>query len=165
MNYKNALGVLALIASISFILCGCSNNDSINKVDNSIVDNVEADENSEVYIDVEVNENEGKPFFIIMTNLPNETNLMLTINNESDYEAQSKATVYDGKAESESFSNFGEPLKGDYTLEICTPFAMVMSESVQEIIGEHGENLTGDLVDESDEGEKRIITYVNFTIN
>lgn len=159
MRRNRFFNVFVIFILMSIVLCGCSNKNV------ETVKETTSTESSDIYIDVEIDKNEGKPSFMIKTNLPDETDLMLTIHDENNYSAQSKVKINNGIAESESFSNKGEPLTGKYTLEICTPFAMVMSESVQAIIGEHGENLTGDLVDSSDDGEKRIIAYFDFTID
>lgn len=164
MRRKRFFGVLVSLILLNMVLWGCSDKNIETVSETTSTDEVESEESADIYIDVEIDKNEGKPSFRFKTNLPDETDLMLSVKNENNYFAQAKVSINNGRAESDNFTNLGEPLIGNYTLEICTPFAIVMSESVREIIGENGENLTGDLVESSDDGEKRIIAYYDFTI-
>lgn len=86
--------------------------------------------------------------FSIETNLPGETELMLTLKGRG-YLAQSKATVSDGVATSECFTDNGNKLMGDYTLEVLMPIPNVQNEYVRHFIGENGQYLQGPYVKES----------------
>ena len=80
--------------------------------------------------------------FRIETNLPTETELSLTLKGRG-YLAQGKAVVQDGIAISEQFSDHGDPLFGDFTLEVMMPIPSVQSEYVQHFIGKRGQYLEG----------------------
>ena len=80
--------------------------------------------------------------FIITTNLPDETELSLKLKGRA-YLAQGKAVVEGGVAVSEHFTNKGNPLFGDYELEVLMPIPSVQSDYVKHFIGEDGEYLTG----------------------
>lgn len=80
--------------------------------------------------------------FRIATNLPDGTELMLTLKGRA-YLAQGEAFVKDGVAVSERFTNKGNQLIGDYELEVLMPIPSVQSEYVKHFIGEDGEYLTG----------------------
>ena len=164
MRRNRIFGILVSVVLMNIVLWGCSNKNIETVSETTSTDGVESKENSDIYIDVEINKNEGKPTFRFKSNLPDETDLMLSVKDGNGYFAQDKVSLSNGSAESNSFSNLGEPLVGNYTLEICTPFALMMPESVRAIIGENGENLTGDLVDSSEDGEKRIMASYDFTI-
>ena len=80
--------------------------------------------------------------FLITTNLPRGTELSLKLNGKG-YLAQGKAFVGDGTALSERFTNRGEQLVGDYTLEVLMPIPSVQNDYVKHFIGSNGEYLTG----------------------
>lgn len=98
----------------------------------------------------------GKPEFLIKTNLPDGTILNAELSFAGtltewteDYLEQQQITVQDGKAKTEAFTNGGDVLKGEYHLSVMM-FPNEQPESVQKIIGESGEKLTGDLVEKLD---------------
>lgn len=103
-------------------------------------------EKLEVTFDIEVTGEEGKPVFVIETNLPDDTELELSLlwDDMFSYEDQT-TTVKGGKAKSEPFTDNGEPLSG-YSAFGITMFPASQPESVQSIIGEMGEYLTGSMV-------------------
>lgn len=88
----------------------------------------------------------GKVRFEITTNLPTDMELMLTLSGYN-YMGQSNVHVYNAIASSPFFSkdDFSLPA-GEYNLEVYTGWASVQSDEVRLIIGNQGENLTGDLV-------------------
>lgn len=89
----------------------------------------------------------------VYTNLPDETVLMLTVSGE-DGIAQDKVTIKQGIGISNGFSNHGEPLEGDLKLDVSMSMASLQSKSVQSVIGEEGEFLIGEYVEESSFGGK-----------
>ena len=80
--------------------------------------------------------------FLIETNLPGGTELMLTLKGRG-YLAQDKVIVGDGVAVCERFTDKGKQLVGDFTLEVLMPIPSVQSDYVKHFIGERGEYLTG----------------------
>ncbi len=103
--------------------------------------------------------------FVIKTNLPDETELLLSLSGRG-YLAQSKAKVKDGVAVSERFTNNGDQLIGDFTLEILMPIPEVQTDYVKHFIGNNGEYLTGPYVKGtlgSDIVEKEV--KVSFALN
>lgn len=103
----------------------------------------------EVSLDVTVNENNGQPIFTVNTNLPDETDLMLSLRGE-DYTGQTHAIVNGGIATSEQFSNKGKALKGKYVLSVSMSNPKLQSDNVRAIIGEYGEHMSGKYVQASD---------------
>ena len=105
----------------------------------------EKKEELEVELSVDHTVKDGKVYFQIHTNLPDETELMLTLKGKS-YLAQDECFVKNGEADSEGFSNQGKSLSGAYTLEVSTPVPNVMDSSVTDVIGVKGERMTGEYV-------------------
>lgn len=91
----------------------------------------------------------GKPEFIINTNLPDETELMLSLSG-GDYMAQTKVTVENGTAISEAFSDKGEALSGVFSLDVSMSLPRLQPDFVRSVIGEHGENISGQYVEKDD---------------
>ena len=104
----------------------------------------------EVTFNIEVTGEEGKPVFEIETNLPDDTELDLSLlwDDKFNYEDQT-AVVKDGKAQSEPFTDNGGPLSG-YSAFGITMFPANQTKSVQAVIGEHGEYITGPMVETVD---------------
>lgn len=103
-----------------------------------------------VEISVDVGGETGKPEFTINTNLPDETELMLTLSDGADFTAQTKVTIENGAATSEAFSQKGEALSGVYSLCVSMSLPRFQSDAVRSVIGEAGENITGPYVETSD---------------
>jgi hypothetical protein len=93
-------------------------------------------------------ENPVRPIVTGQTNLPDGTQLLLTISRaESRFEAQSKVKVVKGGFRSEQFSQKGADLNpGKYKLEIVMPVAAVQTPEVRAVIGTNGEKMSGPLV-------------------
>lgn len=173
---RKIISAIIVIVLMSFIVVGAisiyiknnktrSNNTTINanspKIDSTI--NVTMDVKHET-------SNYGTTKFDITTNLPNDTELMITLsNNAISYKAQDKTTVYDGKVQTSGFSNNSIPLSnGNYTIEITTPTASVQPNSVKSLFGDMGKNLSGSyIVDDATWGKtvdfKKDITISNNT--
>ena len=93
---------------------------------------------------------EGKVSFLVETNLPDSTIIMFTLS-QGGYSAQDKGVVRNGTINTSHFSKQGVPLSaGDYILNISTPIASSQSKEVQQLIGEKGTYLTGNLTKESE---------------
>lgn len=96
-----------------------------------------------------------QPILFGYTNLPDGTELMLSISSGDRYTAQDDATVSGGCFVSGSFSDHGGGLSaGTYKASVLMPIPAVQPESVQAVIGENGENLHGpkSLIHKSDLG-------------
>lgn len=136
------------------LLSACSNSEKasdpkseLEKVDNKIETDKEINSEIDVTLDLEIIKNEGKVSFLGETNLPDETEIMITLSNENGYRAQDKINVQDRIFESNTFSDKSSFLSpGKYNVEITTPTANVQPESVKGIIGDNGVNLVGDLI-------------------
>ncbi|EIS9475942.1 hypothetical protein [Clostridioides difficile] len=108
-----------------------------------------------VFINYNVENKDMKPNIKIKTNLPNDTVLIVSLfkdegSREKNYNAQSEVTIKDGYAETGEFSRFDEPLvNGKYEISISMSWPKFQSDSVRKIIGENGENLKGDLVEDT----------------
>ena len=127
------------------------NDNEILEVENNqtIKEVIEEDPTSlNVTIEESIEEKDGKIRLNIKTNLPNTTELIVSVSERNgDYKGETKAIVTNGEAQTEWFSNKGEPLKrGDYYLLISMSIPSTQSEEVQKIVGKNGEYLEGDLV-------------------
>lgn len=100
-----------------------------------------------VEVEAKIIENNGMPNFIINTNLPDETELMLTLNDKfNDYTGQTNIIIKNGTATSEEFSSNGNPLSGEYTLTVSMSIPTLQTDNVRAVIGENGEYITGKYV-------------------
>lgn len=99
-------------------------------------------------------DSEGYVYFIINTNLPDETELMLTLYRDSPfYRGGTHVTVKNGTATSGIFSYEDTPLSGDFKLDISMSLPTLQSNNVRAVVGEKGEYITGDCVIENDIGK------------
>lgn len=171
MKTKTAFILLTGMLALSATSCGNSNNQPVqNSVQESTETNIQAESSEskteqnnkiEVFLDVTVNENNGQPIFTVNTNLPDETDLMLSLSGD-DYTGQTHAIVNGGIAASEQFSNKGKSLNGKYILSVSMSDPKLQSDNVKAIIGEYGEHMSGKYVQASDTGNT---TYLNGDFN
>jgi hypothetical protein len=105
-----------------------------------------------------------RPIFHGVTNLPDGSDLMLTLSRpESGYMAQAKMKVMDGHFVTERFSAGGNPLNPEkYRVEVSMSMAELQPKQVQTVIGEHGQRLTGNLIKPSPFGGP-MLEYVTDT--
>ena len=90
-----------------------------------------------------------KPMIGGRTNLPVGTKLFINLERKaSAYKAQSDATVgSDGCFSGGPFTQSGEPINpGDYAVEVLMPLSSGQPQSVQNVIGDRGQNIAGPLV-------------------
>lgn len=146
MNKKLLVIIISVFMLLSMAACGDSSEDA-----------TEGANTIDVTLEAEVANDSATPQFRITSNLPDETELMLTLE-QGDYSAQTKVYLSSGEAISEVFSNNGEALSGNYVLRVTMPVANTQADSVKEIIGEGAENLSGPLVKESEmEGFGKVV--------
>jgi len=101
-----------------------------------------------------------KPVVVGATNLPDGTELMVTIRRtESGYTAQDKTRVAKGAFGAGPFSQKGGPLNpGVYTIEVSSPLASLQPPFVRSVIGREGSNLEGPLAKQLKFGGK-VVEY------
>ena len=105
-----------------------------------------------------VNADDGTVLFGVATNLPEKTELMVTVSNDSGYTAQDTAVVLaDGNGYTAEFSDNGAGLKGDYNVSVTMSLPSLQPESVQEVIGKKGEKIGGQYVEKSDTGDSNVV--------
>ncbi|CAM5206346.1 hypothetical protein UACE39S_01728 [Ureibacillus acetophenoni] len=143
--------VIIFMFLLTFILSGCSQpketetQEEVKKIEE--VEEIEVNPEINVTLDLEILVDQGKVEFIGKTNLPDETEIMITLTNDNGYTAQDKRSIQDGSFTSGPFSNRKSALhNGTYNVKITTPTASVQTESVKKIIGDKGVNLVGDLI-------------------
>ena len=124
----------------------------------------------EVVIEVTPHWNDDLLAMDIETNLPDETELMLSISraNYNDFSpdnfmAQTKVTIVDGKATFEGFSHKGNKMAGGYDLCISMSLPSLQSDAVRAVIGEKGENMTGAYAKEDPDFESKTVEAM-FTV-
>ena len=150
---------IALLMSvlILFSLCACggssgsNGNDVSNTPTPSTSDIVVSEPQPfEVTISAKNTTTNGGPIFQITSNLPDNTELTLTLENTSGFTAQDKITLQNGQGNSLPFSELGNRLSGAYTLKVTMGMPSLQDQSVQDVIGSNGEYMTGSFVKESD---------------
>lgn len=105
----------------------------------------------EVTADIAVSGEDGKPVFTVQTNLPDGTVFSTELSSTEDgtsYFEQRAITVQGGTAQTEAFTLDGGPLVGAYTFGVVM-LPAEQTESVQEVTGETGEAMRGDLVEKN----------------
>ena len=105
----------------------------------------------EIQVTPKVNSEDGSVLFGINTNLPVDTQFLVTVSDGGDYTAQDKTVILkDGNGYTSEFSNHGEALKGKYHVEVTTGIARLQPDTVKAVIGEHGEKLAGEYVEKEE---------------
>lgn len=159
-------GIIA-IAWVAFFALGLSGNKSKTTQPSSstvVESSVQQESNADTFdvtLDVapNVNADDGSVLFSVSTNLPENTELMVTVKNEEGYTAQDKAVVLsNGVANTAEFSNQGEALSGKYIVTISMSLPELQDESVRKVIGEKGEKISGEYVEHSDLGDANIVS-------
>ncbi len=140
------LGVLVLCLVMVLILLFTGNNPS---VQNQPLTQIQESSTLSAKIDLSISQTTDNMIVINgSTNLPNETIIMVTISGiASDYSAQDRVSVSNGKFTAGPFSSAGYGLDGGkYTVEALMPNPAIQPESVRKIIGNEGERLSGNQV-------------------
>lgn len=109
-------------------------------------------------------DDQGNAYICVETNLPDGTELLLTLSNDS-YSAQAQAAVIDGQAVFGPLTNGDYPLNaGEYFVDVVMPYVAVQEESVKQVLGKGGKNLAGSLVVESESDGKYIQYNTEWTM-
>ena len=97
---------------------------------------------------------EGMPWVLGTTNLPDGSILLVSLSrHEAKYSAKHTAVVSNRRFTAGPFSQKGGALPpGDYEIEVVFGIAASQPRSVQEVVGQNNEKLTGSLVTESTVG-------------
>jgi hypothetical protein len=108
----------------------------------------------------------SKPVIVGTTNLPDDTELMITISRAaSAYSAQDTAHVSNGAFRVGPFTQGGAPLNpGIYKIEVSSPLASLQPSSVRSIIGADGSKMHGPLVKKSQFGGMVIEHATSFKV-
>lgn len=110
-------------------------------------------------VEPNVNADDGTVLFGVTTNLPEGTELMITVFNDSGYMAQDKTVVLaQGTGYTSEFSDNGAGLKGDYTVRVSMSLPSLQKDSVRAVIGEKGEKIGGQYVEKSDIGDSNVVS-------
>lgn len=112
----------------------------------SSIKNVET-QSSELELEVLIEEYflDGEISFSIETNLPNDTEAIMSLEGNDDYIAQDKVIIYGGRATTAYFSDQHKPLqKGNYTIEFLLPHSQSQPDDVQKILGNDYKNVLSD---------------------
>lgn len=115
----------------------------------------EDDKEDPIEVEIEANPviEKGKVYIEGETNIPDHAELMFTISND-EYKGQSTEVVEGGKFKTETFTDDGDSLPvGEYELSISLSVPNTQDDKFVKVAGEEYENLTGDLMEESDLGK------------
>ncbi len=121
----------------------------------------------EVYFNIDqIETSDAKIYFVINTNLPNDTQFTLElINDEYGYVSKKHFQIENGLAKTDIFDIGNGPLvNGSYDLIVVMDDSETQPLSVQKIIGKYGDNLTGKNVTKINQ-EYTIESEVTITIN
>jgi len=106
-----------------------------------------------VWLEVEVEVPEdGRPLVEGRTNLPDDTMLVITLEDQGDFHTQDIASVADGAYAAGPFGPDEGISSGAYLARVAMSLPRSQPASVKAIIGDGGERLVGDAVLESDMG-------------
>ena len=160
MRMKRLVALLISILILAFF-CSCANssNNNNNDVSESLItsngneSSISEPQPLEVTVSAKNTTTNGKPVFRITSNLPDRTELLLTLENASGFTAQDKITLQNGQGKSSTFSAQGNSLSGTYTLSVTMGMPSLQDQAVQDVIGSRGEYLTGNLIKEYNMGD------------
>ena len=120
----------------------------------------EDDKEDPIEVEIEANPviEKGKVYIKGETNIPDHAELMFTISND-EYKGQSTEVVEGGKFKTETFTDDGDSFPvGEYELSISLSVPNTQDDKFVKVAGEEYENLTGDLMEESDLGKSMSYT-------
>lgn len=120
----------------------------------------------EIYVQIEaepIMHGNGFVSFVITTNLPDDTSLMLTLQRAGELTGpQTHVTIERGAATSVRMSDQQQPISGTRILLVSMGTAGTQSESVREVIGANGEALAGPLVRTASSGSAYVRAEFEF---
>lgn len=108
----------------------------------------------EVTLRISVEEDsKSRPKIIGETNLPDKTELLVTISGKStNFSGQDKTSVQAGRFQAGPFGPPNGLKAGQYTVDVVMPIPPIQPDSVRAVIGQNGENLKGSLVTKGQSG-------------
>lgn len=149
----------------AFFLSGCSSSNATETPKITTEKVTEENKKIDVSLNLSITKSVNKVRVSGQTNLPDQTDLMISVKGDNGYFAQDTKKVSNGEFQSDEFSEKGGSLKsGNYTVEISTPTVNVQPPSVQELLGVNGENLIGKLVIEDPTWGKTVSLTDSFKI-
>ncbi len=110
-------------------------------------------------VEPNVNDEDGTVLFGVTTNLPEDTELLVTVTNDKGYKAQDKTVVTGiGVGYTAEFSNKGKGLKGKFNVCISMGLPKLQKKSVRKVIGENGEKIGGQYVVKSESDDANYVS-------
>jgi len=118
-------------------------------------------------ISAEVSSNQGKRVVIQGTsNLPDKTQLFVSLKNEIiSFRAEKKVMVLNGQFYASLVAPKDGLTPGDYRLDVVLPVAAGQPESVQKVIGNQGQHLTGSLTKDISWGGRILEATFPYTVD
>ncbi len=112
-----------------------------------------------ITVSLEINITNNKPLIIGTTNLPEGTELIVSVEGkDTKFTGQDKSTIKNGKFKCGPYGPAQGLSKGKYVADVTMPYPFVQPDHVQEIIGKNGENLKGSLVE-----KKKLGALINYS--
>ena len=131
--------------------------------ESEIISEVNKNSGLEVEIDVTGQRKDNGVVFSITTNLPDTSELLLTLSNgdpsdiNTSLTAQEKITIKEGKASSAPFLSEVSTLNGDFDLCVSMSIPTLQTDEVRKVIGEKGENIKGKFVTKSTVNDSNVV--------
>jgi len=101
---------------------------------------------------------DGRVLVIGKTNLPDKTELLISLSNETiGFTAQDKTMVNNGRFSGGPLGPKSGLTEGNYVVEVMMPVPSVQPERVQSIVGNEGQYLTGPLVKDASWGGRTVV--------
>lgn len=131
--------------------------------ESEIISEVNKNSELEVEIDVTGQRKDNGVVFSITTNLPDTSELLLTLSNgdpsdiNTSLTAQEKITIKEGKASSAPFLSEVSTLNGDFDLCVSMSIPTLQTDEVRKVIGEKGENIKGKFVTKSTVNDSNVV--------
>lgn len=168
MKNNRILCFLAVLVSVSFACATIDQSKNNNTVPTSSANmnsatsqsspaqsnSSSAPRNEEVTLRISVEEDSKlRPKIIGETNLPDRTELLVTVSGKStNFAGQDKTSVQAGRFQAGPFGPPNGLKPGQYTVDVTMPIPSTQPDSVRAVIGQNGENLKGSLVTKGESG-------------
>lgn len=152
--------IIIIFALLIVLVLSCSKKENTNNTEIKNTVKIEAIFEPDIHISAD-----SYITYTIKTNLPDETNIMFGIRDfeTGEFLRQDSGEVNNGLVIFGPYPNIQNLPAGKYKLDITMPIVSLQKESVKNIIGHNGENLTGPYVEESF-NSKIVTQQFNFEI-